>query len=239
MRKSVAISACLAVAAASIAFAGPASAYDKDAYAYAAGHMIDRSDIPPELGVYKKAMGFNAFTSTFDLNLCSVPNADPNAPSRDYTYPSGRYQFSAEYDTRDEEGPSTMVTVNQYASAEKAIRAFDKATSRIKGCEGTGSSTWTDPATGAVTTYSTQITNGVVPAVTTTGVESLFVSSDNLSATVPGDSKFINDTYTVLSLVDDVVIVTSFYANGNDNLTTKQRKAVNQVAFNAETAWLG
>ncbi len=48
----------------------------------------------------------------------------------------------------------------------------------------------------------------------------------------------MNDSYSVYSLVDDVIIQTQFYANTNDNLTTKQRKAVNQLAFNAETRWL-
>jgi hypothetical protein len=238
VKRTLALSACLISAIATVATSPPSAAYDKDAYSYAAGHMIDRSDVPLVLGILKKTMAFSAYPSNFPLFLCSVPNAEPTAPSRDYSFPAGVTQFSATYNAKAEDGPSVEVAVNQYSSAEKAIKAFDKAKAKISGCDGTGSTTWTDPSTGAVTTYSTQITNGVVPAVTTTGVESLFVSSDNLSATVPGDSKFINDTYTVLSLVDDVVIITTYYVNGNDNPTKKQRKAVNQVAFNAETAWL-
>jgi hypothetical protein len=238
MKKILALSAGVVVGAASLATATSASAYDKDAYSYAAGHMIDRSDIPSELGTFKKTMAFNAYPSNFPLYLCSVPNAVPSAPSKDYSFPEGDLQFTASYNAKAESGPAVTVAVNQYPSAKKAIKAFDKAKTRITGCDGTGSTTWTDPDTGAVTTYSTQITNGVVPSVTTTGVESLFVNSDNLSETVPGDSMFINDSYSVLSLVDDVIIVTSYYVNGNANPTTTQRESVNQVAFNAETAWL-
>lgn len=238
MKKSLAVTAGVLVAVTTVATAAPANAYDKDAYGYAAGHMIDRSDIPADLGKMKKTLAFSAYPSTFRLFLCSVPNADPNAPSQDYSYPEGTSQFTAEYQAKKDDGASVMVAVNQYPSAKKAIKAFDKAKAKIAGCNGTGSTTWTDPNTGAVTTYSTLITNGVVPAVTTTGVESLFVSTDNLSATVPGDSKYINDSYTVLSLVDDVIIVTNYYVNGNDNPTSAQRESVNRVAFNAESAWL-
>ena len=41
------------------------------------------------------------------------------------------------------------------------------------------------------------------------------------------------------SLVDDVIITTNFYTGSELNLPTKKRKAINQVAFNAVSAWLG
>ena len=40
------------------------------------------------------------------------------------------------------------------------------------------------------------------------------------------------------SLIDDVIITTSYNMESADNVSTQKRKAVNQVAFNAETAWL-
>jgi hypothetical protein len=133
--------------------------------------------------------------------------------------------------------PILDVTVNQYASADDAISAFNGLKKNIKKCTGTGSNTWTDED-GTSTTYSTELTNGVVPSVTTAGVESLFVSNNSLSVSTPGDSRYVNDQYSVYSLIDDVIVVTDFYSNKNTNLTSKQRKAVNQVAFNAETRWL-
>lgn len=228
----------VAVAAATTLAAGPALAYDRDAYSHAAGAMIERSDIPKELGEFKKNLGFSAFAGGSKIFVCDVPQADPNAPDVVVYMPGSKYSFNGSYQGKGKSDPVTIaVTVNQYASASDAIDAFDALKKSIKKCTGSGSNTWTDED-GNTTTYSTQLTNGVVPAVTTTGVESLFVSNNSLQETTPGDSRYLNDDYSVYSLVDDVVIVTEYSANTNANLTTKQRKAVNQVAFNAETRWL-
>lgn len=228
----------IAAAAATGLAAGPALAYDRDAYSQAAGSMIGRSDIPKELGEFKKNLGFSAYASGSKIFVCDVPQADPNAPDVAIYMPGGTYSFNGSYQGKGKNDPVTIdVSVNQYASASDAIDAFDTLKKNIKKCTGSGSNTWTDED-GNTTTYSTQLTNGVVPAVTTTGVESLFVSNNSLQETTPGDSRYLNDDYSVYSLVDDVVIVTEYSANTNANLTTKQRKAVNQVAFNAETRWL-
>ena len=42
----------VAAAAAATLIAGPAMAYDRDAYSHAAGHMLERSDIPKDLGSF-------------------------------------------------------------------------------------------------------------------------------------------------------------------------------------------
>lgn len=227
------------VAAAAVTLvAGPAMAYDRDAYGHAASSMIERSDIPKVLGEFKKTLGFSAYAGSNKLYVCSVPQADPNASDVSVSIAGAQYAFTGSYEGKGKsDAPSIDVTVNQYKNAEAAISAFDELKKKIKKCTGTGSSTWTDDG-GKTTTYSTEVTNGVVPAVTTTGVESLFVSNNSLSASTPGDSKFVNDQYLVYSLVDDTIIVTEYFTNTNDNMTTKQRKAVNQVAFNAETRWL-
>ena len=225
-------------AAAATLVAAPAMAYDRDAYSHAAGAMIERSDVPKVLGDFKKNLGFSAFASSDKIYVCDVPQADPNAPDVVVYMPGSKYTFNGSYQAKGKNDPATIaVAVNQYASASDAIDAFDALKRNIKKCTGTGSNTWTDED-GKSTTYSTELTHGVVPAVTTTGVESLFISNNSLSATTPGDSRFVNDDYSVYSLVDDVIIVTEYSANTNDNLTTKQRKAVNQVAFNAESRWL-
>ena len=233
---ATALVTCVGVGVIAVA---PAQAYDRDAYAYAAGHMIERSDIPASLGDFRKALAFNAYTAGDSLVVCDVPQSDPNVQDLVVKVPAGRYSFSANYSAKGKDAPSIDVTVNQYASAEKAISAFQSLAKGVKKCVGSGSNTWTDPDTGAVTTYSTQITNGVVPEVTTTGVESVFVSNNSLSETTPGDTKYVNDQYAVFSLFDDTIIQTQYFTNTNTNMTSKQRKAVNQVAFNAETRWLG
>lgn len=237
MNKSLAVLAAAATAAASLAAAAPALAYDRDLYGRAAASMIERSDIPDALGTFKKGLAFNAFATSGKTFVCDVPQSDPNASDVDVYFPGPEYMFSASYSGKGKDAPSVDVTVNQYATAEDAISAFDTLKKNVKKCSGTGSNTWTDDD-GTTTTYSTALTNGVVPAVTTTGVESLFVSNNSLSESSTGDSKFVNDQYTVYSLVDDVVISTQYFTNTNTNMTSKQRKAVNQVAFNAETRWL-
>lgn len=236
MKKTLAVLAASVTATASIAVAVPALAYDRDAYGRAAESMIERSDIPTSLGEFKKGLAFNAYEGAGRTFVCDVPQSDPNAPDVAVYFPGGKYVFSANYNGKGKDAPSIQVAVNQYSSAEDAISAFDTLKRNVKSCTGTGSNTWTDDD--GTTTYSTAVTNGVVPAVTTTGVESLFVSNNSLSESTAGDTKFVNDQYTVYSLVDDVVIATQYFTNTNTNLTTKQRKAVNQVAFNAETRWL-
>jgi hypothetical protein len=221
-----------------ISLAPAAQAYDRDAYAYAAAHMIERSDIPAALGPFKPALSFNANVPQYAGFLCPVPTADPSAAAANVRFPSGRYNFNASYTSPGkDDSPWAQVSVYQFTTAKKAIAAWEKLTTNITRCTGTGSNTWTNDD-GSTTTYSTEVTHGVVPMDTTTGVESVFVSQNSLDQSTPGDSRYVNDSYSVYSLVDDVIIQTQFYANNNGNLTTKQRKAVNRLAFNAETRWL-
>jgi hypothetical protein len=224
--------------AATIALATPASAYDDKAYSHAAGHMIARSDIPAELGDFKKQMSFNAFPPTGTAYLCTIDGVG-SEPSTQFTYPSGKLQFSANYGTKEENGPSVSVVVIQYRDRQRAIAAFDVAKKQIVNCTGTVKNSWTNTDSGTVSTYTTETTNGVVPAVTTTGVESLFIDVNSVSAATGEEVPFQSDQYAVLSLLDDVVITTTYYMNNANNISTKKRKAVNQVAFNAETVWKG
>jgi hypothetical protein len=231
----------VAVASAGVTFlavATPASAYDDKAYAYAAGHMIARSDIPAVLGDFKKTMAFNAYSPNGPAMLCSIDGTG-STPSTTHTYPGGKLQFSANYSAKGGIGPSLSVTVNQYADGPAAIAAFDKAKKNVKNCTGTVTNSWTNTDTGSVSTYTTQTDNGVVPAVTTTGVESLFINVNSDSTATAEEAPYQSDQYTVVSLVNNVVISTTYYMNNVKNVTNKKRSAVNQVAFNAETAWLG
>ncbi len=221
-----------------VAVAAPAAAYPRDDYSYAASHMIDRSDIPASLGTFKKNLSFSAWTTPSGTNeVCYVPQSNEDLPGVSVKFPSGKYAYTASYNGRGKDAPYLTVNVDQYASDVAAIKAFRVLQKRISKCTGTGSSSYTDDD-GTVTTYSTELTHGVVPEVSTLGVESLFVSNNSLSESTPGDSRFVNDNYSVFSLFGDVIIQTQYMSNSNDNLTTKQRKAVGRVAFNAESAWL-
>jgi hypothetical protein len=241
VKKPVAALAVLSTVAVSLVAAAPARAYDRDAYAYAAGHMIERSDVPKDLGVFRPGPTFFGAPSFGRNQLCDVPQSDAQAQDVVVRFPASVYDWSANYNQRSKGPASDManigVSVYQYSGAKSAIRAFDVITKNIERCTGTGVNTWTDDS--GTTSYSTEVTHGVVPSVTVTGVESVFVNSDSLTESSPGDTKYVNDQYSVLTLVDDVVIQTTFYSNTNANLTTRQRKAVDQVAFNAVTRWLG
>jgi hypothetical protein len=221
-----------------LALATPASAYDNDSYAYAAGHMISRHDIPVILGDFKKALAFNGYAPTSPPVLCSIDGSG-TTPGSSFTFPSGKLQFSANYSPKGGDGPSIGVAVNQYADAKKAIAAFDEAKKQVKNCTGTVTNSWTNTDSGTVSTYTTQTTNGVVPSVTTTGVESLFIDVNSDSSATAEEAPYQSDQYSVVSLVNNVVISTTYYMNNATNIPPKKRKAVNQVAFNAETAWLG
>ncbi len=236
--RSLAAATATVALVASVGAIAPAQAYDRDAFAYAASHMIERSDIPASLGAFKKNLTFTAWTTSSGTNnACYVPKSDADAPDVNVKFPGGKYAYAASYNGRGKDAPYLIVNVDQYASDSAAIKAFRVLQKGISKCTGTGSSTWTDED-GTVTTYSTAVTHGVVPEVSTLGVESLFVSNNSLSESTPGDSRFVNDNYTVFSLFGDVIIQTQYMSNTNDNLTTKQRKAVGRVAFNAESAWL-
>lgn len=238
MRISIALASAAAVTLGTVALAPAASAYDRDAYSFAAGHMIERSDIPSGLGNFSSKMDFNGYQPSYDFFLCTVPGADQSIPSTDVKIPSGKFQWSAGYNSTSKSTSSISVTVNQFASEQDAIKAFGTTKKLVKSCDGKGSSSWTDPDSGVTTTISSLVTNGVVPSVTVVGVESLFVSQDNLSQSSTGESRYVDDQYIVLSLADDAIIVTSYYANAGSNISSKQRKSVNQVAFNAITRWV-
>lgn len=238
MRYRNVAAACAALAVvASIGAAAPAQAYDRDAYAYAAAHMIQRSDIPKELGAFKAGMNFFGSPGSRTGFVCAQPNSDPSAKDVTVKIPGGKFTFSASYNGRGRTAPNVNVGINQYATAEKAIKAFDVLKARIKSCEGTSTDSYTDDD-GNTTTFSTLVTTGVVPSVSTLGVDSLFVNQNNLSESLPKGGTYISDSYTVYSLFNETIIQTAYYSGDTENLTTAQRKAVNKIAFNAEGRWV-
>lgn len=225
--------AALAVAVSlAVAFAAPASAYDRDAFSYAAGHMIGHGDIPKSL-MAKKNPNFTALPGG-DNYLCEDEQ-------KSVEYPGGESQFVISYLGR-KNTLGVNVTVNQYSSEKKAMKAFTKLKQGLKKCDGpsSGQETYdsdTDPQTD---TWSRLNTSGVVPLVTVEGVQSVFLNQNYEDVTTgPGAGKYSSDGYDVYTLVNDVIIDTSYYTGSELNMSTKQRKDVNQVAFNAVTRWLG
>ena len=127
----------------------------------------------------------------------------------------------------------------KYRSTDKAIKAFGTLQGSITQCSGAVSDSGSNDD-GSTWTTSTVTTHGVVPSVTVTGVESLFVNVNaSNSGTAPDAYDYSNDSYTVFTLLDDVIIATAYSLDKTDNLTTKQRKAVDQVAFTTIDRWLG
>lgn len=225
MKKLVAAGAAALIA---VGMAAPAQAYDRDGYAYAASHMIGYTDIPKSLNV-KRGASFNANPSHGKNYVCS-------SESKTVEYAGGVHQFSMGYEGRKSAGVNVNVT--QYATASKAIKAFDQLKKGLKECAGSksGSQTFDD---GSTDSWSSLTTTGNVPLVTVAGVQSVF-QNQNYDDVTTGEygGRYTSDTYTVYTLVDDAIINTNFYTGSELNMTTKQRKAVNQVAFNAVTRWL-
>ena len=224
VRSIIAATAALVVAA-----AVPAQAYNADAYSYAAGHMITAKQIPSALAV--KSNGFFTASSSGDSNwLCGGEDFEVR-------YPGGKYQYNIGYNGK-KDVDNVSVSVEQYASASKAIAAFKKLGEGLDKCAGEQSGTETYDS--GTDTWNRLTTVGNVPLVTVTGVVSKFMNQNYTDVTT-GEypSNYTSDYYSVFTLVNDVIITTSYSSGSELNIPTKQRKAVNQTAFNAVSAWLG
>ena len=232
MKKSLAVLAAAAVVAVPLLSATSAQAYDKDAYAYAASHMLLSKDLPASLGDFGTNMGFSAGQNNYKMSLCFIGQKEIKAPGGDLNFGADFYESG----TRGI-GTNLMENVRQYASAQKAIKAFDTISTNIKGCKGASSQSW-DNGDGTTVTGSSLTTNGKVPMVTEVGVESVFVNVNYLNTSSTGKDIYANDSYTVYTLLNDVIIATSFTSGSTQNIPNKQRKQVNKVAFAAIGRWL-
>lgn len=217
------------VAFAGVALAAPAQAYDRELYSYAAGHMIEPSDIPAPLSV-KKGADFSAYPTTGKSYLCGDEN-------KSIQYAGGDHQFFMSYTGR-KDGMGVQVSVNHYASDSAAIKAFNELKRKLQQCAGTanGQRTFED---GTFDTWSRLTTTGNVPLVTVAGVSSVFLNQ-NFDDVTSGEfnDRYSSDQYNVYTLVNNVIINTSHSTGSELNMSTKERRAVNQVAFNAVTRWL-
>ncbi len=215
------------------ATAAPASAYDPKEYAYAAGHMITPQDLAKPLSV--KSKGYFSAGPDGGSFLCRKNDKDVN-------YPGGVNRYSIDYNAPNGKRPSITVSVQQYSTSTKAITAFEKLSKAAKECAGpaSGSDNWTDENGAPVVQQWGQLTTtGSVPRVTVVGVPSVFINVNYESVISNAESRYSSDNYTVYTLVNDVIISTTFFSGSQLNITAPQKKAVNQTAFNAVGAWLG
>lgn len=227
--KKIALAAAAAFTITAVA-APAAHAYDAEAFSYAAGHMLQEKEIPASIGL-SDTMSFSANTDAM-FYVCS--NAD-----RSVKIPAGQNAFFANYDSKKGVEGNLSIAVNQYASSTSAIKAFGKLKKAVTTCAGEAGDTQTFDD-GTTDTWARLTTTGTVPAVTITGVPSLFLNANYTDVSSgPEGSEYTSDTYTVYTLVDDVIITTAYYTGSEQNLPTKKRKAINQVAFDAVSAWLG
>lgn len=230
MKKIVVTAASAALVV--VGLAAPAQAYDRELYSYAAGHMVGSSDIPASLKV-RKGANFNAYPARGRTFLCQKPGE-----SDDFLqFPGGDYGFSVNYQGRGRDG-GIGVTVMQYASSQKAIAAFDEVKKGLRACAGAANGQETNDD-GSTDTWSRLTTTGNVPLVTVAGVPSVFINQ-NYEDVVTGEypDRYTSDSYNVYTLVNDVIINTNHYTGSELNMATSERRAVNQVAFNAVTRWV-
>lgn len=238
MRTRSLIALAGATALATTAIAAPASAADyRDAYASAVERSIVRSDIPKSLGSFKADPQTMLMPSRGSLFVCPGPQSVP-----DGIMASGpKYTWTTTFVPKDErDGAFVGVTVNQYAKATDAIRAFRQVERRLSQCVTTTSDSWTDPDTGVTNSWSSQTTVGKVPSVTIVGVQSLFVNTNRTSTSSDeSDGPQSNDTYVVLSLINDAIIVTSADSGSFADFSPAQKRDVNRIAFAATGNWVG
>lgn len=230
MRKTIIAGAALALGLGVLA-APVAQANEREAYAYAASHMPTSKDIPRALGTYRPGIFFSASPFDTTIYLCDLKNSS-------VIVKGPQYAFNAGYRTVKRNDPGYVsVNVWQFKNAQRAIKTFDTLKKDIKRCTGSETNSFNDDD-GTTSSWTRNLTNGTVPSVTVTGVESVFVNSDYTftSSQPDGDSK--SDNYSVYTLVNDVIIGTSYYNSVESTLTAAQRKAANQLAFNAVGAWV-
>lgn len=204
---------------------------EREATAYAVMHMPSTKAIPKALGTYRTNF-FSASSNGERIYLCDLEQ-------KSATVKGGKYTFSASYRSVKRDGPG-YVTINvwQYGNATNAIKGFNAIKKAAKQCRGSNTQTFTEDG-GSTSTYSHNLSNGTVPSVSVVGVPSIFINSDYAytSSEPVGNSK--SDNYTVYTLVGDVVIGTTYGTSASSSLSAAERKAANQLAFNAVGAWVG
>lgn len=218
------------------AVAAPAAvAYDKSGYAYAASHLVTTKQIPKVLGVYRANPGFNVDPDNSGIYLCYVSDTDS-----DVRVKAKNVNYSSFYRNANRNSSKSVSTnVYEFRSNQVAIAAFRSLEREAKKCIGTSNSSYQDDDSGVTYTWSSTKTNGKVPAVTVTGVASVFINIDYINGSSDREGQDLSDSYSVFTLVNDVILQTNYSIGNAAQLTAAERKGAHQLAFNNVTAWLG
>jgi hypothetical protein len=231
MKKPFVVLATTVIAASALAAAPAAVAYNKDAYAYASSRMVEAKDIPKALGTYRTGIDFYAGADSPEIFLCSLEKGSARVMG-------ARYSFGANYRNANKKSPRSVGTsVYQFPSSKAAISGFRAVEREAKRCTGTQSDSSTGDD-GVTYSWTSNLQNGKVKGVKVAGVESVFINSDYESGSSDQDREYLADTYAIYTLVNDVIIVTTFTNTNESSLKPAETKGAHQLAFNAVTAWV-
>ena len=218
--------------------ANAAQAYDREAFARAASHYVSPKQLPkafaarPGITVQIQELGRVGDSGKRGAFVCT--SAVPNGP--DVQMATSIRNSYAFYDlVKDNLG--LMISVNEYRSNVAAEKAFAKLTKDIKKCDGDYTGSWTNDD-GTVFPYQNIVTSGKIPAVTVTGVASIFTNQNSNNAAVGDQPAFLNDSLNIYTLVNDAIIMTQGSTGSALNLTGSQKKALEQVANQMVTEWV-
>jgi len=219
------------LAAGSLGFAAPATAYNQEAFAYSASHFLKTSQLPAEFKA-KKGIQVSIGEPAFKPFVCSTPGNDGteinmNTPMRNS---NGSYNLRSK-------SLGLFINVNEYKSNVAAEKAFEKLTKDIKKCDGLTTGSWTDDD-GTVYPYANSVTSGNIPAVTVVGVQSIFINQNSENAAAGNQPAYLNDSFNIFTLVNNVIISTQSTTGSALNLTPKQKKAMEKIANSMVTAWV-
>ncbi len=209
-----------------------AQAYDREAFANAASSYVSPKQLPkifaakPGIGVQVQDSGksgsyvcTSASTNGFDVQMSrSLRNS---------------YAF---YDVVEKD-LNLLISVNEFTSNVAAEKAFAKLTKDIKKCDGDYSGSWTSDD-GTVFPFQNIVTSGKIPAVTVTGVGSIFTNRNSNNAAVGDQPAYLSDSLNIFTLLNDAIIMTQGSTGSASNLTGPQKKALEQVANQMVTAWV-
>jgi hypothetical protein len=209
-----------------------AQAYDREAFAHAASHYVSVKQLPkifaskPRMNVQVADSGkIRAFVCTK-----GVENGPEVELSKSIRNSFGFYE-PLKGDLR------LSITVNEYRTNVAAEKAFATLTKDIKKCDGDYSGSWTSEDD-MVFPYRNIVTSGKIPAVTVTGVQSIFTNQNSENAAVGDQPAYLNDTLSIFTLVNDAIIMTQASTDSAVNLTSPQKKALEKVANLMVTEWV-
>ncbi len=214
---------------------GAVQAYDKAGYGFAASHFLNAKDLPKEFASKPGAtvsIGDSMRQGSF---LCASPGPDDGSIPNSFNLAPSVLNANASYNEKNR-SVSLWINVNQYRSNTAAEKAFAKLGKDIKKCDGSYSGASTDE-NGTSYPYTLGVTSGKIPAVTVAGVESVYTNQNANNAAVGNPAAYLSDTYTIFTLLNDVIISTQTSTETALDLTPGQKKALEQVANRMVTTW--